>query len=274
MYAGTNDAQRRRPVTVSTLHKMKQAGEKIASLTAYDYSLAAVVDEAGVDVILVGDSLGMVMQGRETTLPVTMDEIIYHTRCVTAARRYSLVMADMPFMSYATVEQALHNAARLMKEGGAQMVKLEGTADQAEIVSRLSRAGIPVCAHIGLQPQLVHKLGGYKVQGKDDAAAEAMLNDAKVLEAAGADVMVVECVPAELGKRLAEELTIPVIGIGAGPHCDGQVLVIQDMLGITPGKRPKFSRNFMEGQTSVQAAVRAYVDAVKSVSFPTEEHAF
>ena len=261
-------------ITTRDFASARESDRKLVVVATYDTLFARLAEEGGVDAVLVGDSLGMVMQGRETTLPVTMDEIIYHTRCVTAARRYSLVMADMPFMSYATVEQALHNAARLMKEGGAQMVKLEGTADQAEIVSRLSRAGIPVCAHIGLQPQLVHKLGGYKVQGKDDAAAEAMLNDAKVLEAAGADVMVVECVPAELGKRLAEELTIPVIGIGAGPHCDGQVLVIQDMLGITPGKRPKFSRNFMEGQTSVQAAVRAYVDAVKSVSFPTEEHAF
>jgi len=274
MYAGTTDAQPRRPVTVSRLHKMKQDGEKIASLTAYDYSLAAAVDEAGADVILVGDSLGMVMQGRETTLPVTMDEMIYHTRCAAAGRRYSLLMVDMPFMSYATIETALHNAARLMQEGGAHMVKLEGTADQAETVSRLSRAGVPVCAHIGLQPQLVHKLGGYKVQGKSDAAADVMLNDAKVLEAAGADVMLVECVPATLGERLAQELSIPVIGIGAGPGCDGQILVVQDILGITPGKRPKFSRDFMQGQTSIQAALRAYVEAVKSAAFPTEEHAF
>lgn len=274
MYAGTTDAQPRRPVTVSRLHKMKQDGEKIASLTAYDYSLAAAVDEAGADVILVGDSLGMVMQGRETTLPVTMDEMIYHTRCAAAGRRYSLLMVDMPFMSYATIETALHNAARLMQEGGAHMVKLEGTADQAETVSRLSRAGVPVCAHIGLQPQLVHKLGGYKVQGKSDAAADMMLNDAKVLEAAGADVMLVECVPAALGERLAQELSIPVIGIGAGLGCDGQILVVQDILGITPGKRPKFSRDFMQGQTSIQAALRAYVEAVKSAAFPTEEHAF
>jgi len=274
MYAGTTDAQPRRPVTVSQLYKMKQDGEKIASLTAYDYSLAALVDEAGTDVILVGDSLGMVMQGRETTLPVTVDEIVYHTRCVAAARRRALLMADLPFMSYATVEAALHNAGRLMQEGGAHMVKLEGTADQAEIVTRLSRAGVPVCAHIGLQPQLVHKLGGNKWQGRGAAAADIMINDAKVLEAAGADLMVVECVPAALGERLARELTIPVIGIGAGPGCDGQVLVLQDMLGITPGKRPKFSHDFMQGQASIQAAVRAYVEAVKSVSFPTQEHAF
>lgn len=274
MYAGTTDAQPRRPVTVSRLHKMKQDGEKIASLTVYDYSLAAVVDEAGTDVVLVGDSLGMVMQGRETTLPVTVDDIVYHTRCVAAARGRALLMADMPFMSYATVETALYNASRLMQEGGAHMVKLEGTADQAEIVARLSRVGVPVCAHIGLQPQLVHKLGGYKVQGKGDAAADLMINDAKVLEAAGADLVLVECVPAALGERLARELTIPVIGIGAGPGCDGQILVLQDMLGITPGKRPKFSHDFMQGQTSIQAAVRAYVEAVKTASFPTLEHAF
>src|SRR5690606_22276870 len=165
-------------------------------------------------------------------------------------------------------------ASRLMQEGGAHMVKLEGTADQAEIVARLSRVGVPVCAHIGLQPQLVHKLGGYKVQGKGDAAADLMINDAKVLEAAGADLVLVECVPAALGERLARELTIPVIGTGAGPGCDGQILVLQDMLGITPGKRPKFSHDFMQGQTSIQAAVRAYVEAVKTASFPTLEHAF
>jgi 3-methyl-2-oxobutanoate hydroxymethyltransferase len=274
MYAGQTDAQRRRPVTVSRLHKMKQDGEKIASLTAYDFSMAALVDEAGADVILVGDSLGMVVQGRETTLPVTVDDIVYHTRCVAAGRRRALLMADMPFMSYATVDAALHNAGRLMQEGGAHMVKLEGNADQAEIVARLSRTGIPVCAHVGLQPQLVHKLGGYKVQGKDAAAAERMLGDAKALEAAGADLMLVECVPAELGERLARELRIPVIGIGAGVGCDGQILVLQDMLGITPGRRPKFSHDFMQGQASVQAAVRAYVDAVKTAAFPAPEHAF
>lgn len=274
MYAGQNDAQASRPVTVSRLHAMKRNGEKIASLTAYDYSMAAVLEEAGVDFILVGDSLGMVMQGRETTLPVTVDDIVYHTRCVAAARRRALLMADMPFMSYATIDDGLRNAARLMQEGGAQMVKLEGGADQAEFVSRLTRAGVPVCAHVGLQPQLVHKLGGYKVQGKDTSAADQMINDAKVLEAAGADLILVECVPAELGARLASELRIPVIGIGAGAGCDGQILVLQDILGITPGKRPKFSHDFMQGQSSVLAAVRAYVDAVKGGTFPGPEHAF
>jgi 3-methyl-2-oxobutanoate hydroxymethyltransferase len=274
MYAGQPDAQSRRAVTVSRLQKMKQEGEKIASVTAYDFSFAALLDEAGVDFILIGDSLGMVIQGRETTLPVTVDEIIYHTRCVAAGRQRTLLMADMPFMSYATVDVALHNAGRLMKEGGAHMVKLEGNADQAEIVTRLSRAGIPVCAHVGLQPQLVHKLGGYKVQGRDATAADLMINDAKVLEAAGADLLLVESVPAVLGERLSRELHIPVIGIGAGAGCDGQILVLQDMLGITPGRRPKFSRDFMQGQTSIQAAVRAYVDAVKTGAFPTAEHSF
>lgn len=274
MYAGQNDAQARRPVTVTRLQKMKQEGQKIASLTAYDYSMAVVVDEAGMDAILIGDSLGMVIQGRETTLPVTVDDIIYHTRCVAAGARRALLIADMPFMSYATVADALHNAGRLMKEGGAHMVKLEGNADQAEIVTRLSRAGIPVCAHVGLQPQLVHKLGGYKVQGKDSTAADMMINDAKVLEAAGADLMLVESVPASLGERLSREIRLPVIGIGAGVGCDGQILVLQDMLGITPGHRPKFSRDFMAGQTSVQAAVRAYVEAVKNGSFPAAENSF
>lgn len=274
MYSGKIEGQPRRPVTVSQLHRMKRDGEKIASLTAYDYSMAALMDAAGVDVLLIGDSLGMVMQGRETTLPVTVDDIVYHSRCVAAGRQRALLMADMPFMSYATVETALHNASRLMQEGGAHMIKLEGTADQAEIVSRLSRAGVPVCAHIGLQPQLVHKLGGYKVQGKDDAAAAAMVHDAKALEAAGADLMLVECVPAALGARLAEELEIPLIGIGAGVDCDGQILVAQDMLGITPGKRPKFSHDFMQGQGSMQAAVQAYVEGVKTSSFPAAEHSF
>mgnify|MGYP001481509426 FL=1 len=274
MYAGQNDAQASRPVTVSRLHAMKRNGEKIASLTAYDYSMAAVLEEAGVDFILVGDSLGMVMQGRETTLPVTVDDIVYHTRCVAAARRRALLMADMPFMSYATIDDGLRNAARLMQEGGAQMVKLEGGADQAEFVSRLTRAGVPVCAHVGLQPQLVHKLGGYKVQGKDTSAADQMINDAKVLEAAGADLILVECVPAELGARLASELRIPVIGIGAGAGCDGQILVLQDILGITPGTPPTFSHAFIQGQSSVLGAVRAYVEAVKSGSFPGPEHVF
>ncbi len=274
MYANQPQAQNRTPVNVSRLHRMKQQGEKIACLTAYDYAFSALLDAAGVDVILVGDSLGMVIQGRETTLGVSVDEIVYHTRCVAAARRYALIMADMPFMSYATVEDALHNAARLMKEGGAHMVKLEGNGDQAELVTRMSRAGIPVCAHLGLQPQFVHKIGGYKVQGKDSSAADSMLRDAKLLEAAGADVLLLECVPAELGARITREVHIPVIGIGAGVDCDGQILVLHDMLGVTPGRTPKFARNFMPGQDSAAGAVSAYVQAVKQKTFPAPEHFF
>ena len=275
MYAGKpENVQPPKPVTVSKLLRMKQEGEKIACLTAYDFSFASAFDEAAVDVILVGDSLGNVVQGLETTLPVTVDEMIYHTRCVARGRRRALLMADLPFMSYATVDEALRNAGRLMKEGGAHMVKLEGSGDQAEIVARLSQAGIPVCAHLGLQPQLVHKVGGYKVQGKDPEAAEVMLKDAVLLQDAGADVLLLECVPAELGKRISGELRIPVIGIGGGPGCDGQILVMHDMLGITPGKRPKFSEDFMQGRDSIREAVRAYVEAVKAGDFPSLSHSF
>ncbi|KAB7628343.1 3-methyl-2-oxobutanoate hydroxymethyltransferase [Alkalilimnicola sp. S0819] len=274
MYAGEREVRPQSPVTVSRLQRMKRDGEKIAALTAYDYSFASVLESAGMDVILVGDSLGMVMQGRETTLPVTVDEIIYHSRCVAAGRQRALLMVDMPFMSYATLDQALANAARLMKEGGAHMVKLEGAGEQAELVSRLTLAGIPVCAHLGLQPQLVHKIGGYKVQGREDAAAQVMFDDARLLQDAGADALLLECVPAALAERISRALRIPVIGIGAGPGCDGQILVLQDMIGITPGRTPKFSRDFMQGQGSVQDAVAAYVQAVKAVSFPAEEHCF
>lgn len=274
MYSSKPQEQPPRPVTVSRLLKMKREGEKIACLTAYDYSFAALLDDAGVDVVLVGDSLGMVIQGRDTTLPVSVDEIVYHTRCVAAGRSRALIMADLPFLSYVDEGEALRNAGRLMKEGGAHMVKLEGNRDQAEIVSRLSKAGIPVCAHLGLQPQFVHKLGGYKVQGRDDAAAAAMLEDATVLEAAGADAILLECVPAALAERLSREVAIPVIGIGAGGGCDGQILVLQDMIGITPGRRPKFSRDFMQGCASVREAIVAYVQAVKEGAFPGPDHCF
>lgn len=274
MYAAKPQAQAQGPVTVSRLAKMKREGEKIACLTAYDYAFGALVDTAGVDVILIGDSLGMVIQGKETTLGVSVDDIVYHSRCVAAARQRALIMADMPFMSYATVTDALRNAGRMMKEGGAHMVKLEGNGDQAELVTRLSRAGIPVCAHLGLQPQFVHKIGGYRVQGKEQSAADSMLRDAKLLEAAGADLLLLECVPAALGARLARELHIPVIGIGAGVDCDGQILVLHDMLGVTPGRVPKFSHNFMTGHDSAAAAVTAYLQAVKGGGFPAPEHSF
>ena len=261
-------------ITVSTLQQMKQEGEKFAVLTAYDASFAQLIDEAGVEVLLVGDSLGMVIQGKESTIPVSVDEMVYHSSLVARAARNALVIADMPFMSYATTEQALDNAARLMKEGGAQMVKLEGGAQRLEAVRRLSENGVPVCAHLGLLPQSVHKLGGYKIQGREEAAAEQMVADAKALEEAGADLLVLECVPRALAKRISESLIIPVIGIGAGVDTDGQVLVLYDMLGITPGKRPSFSHDFLAEAGSVAAAIKAYADQVKAGSFPTAQHGF
>lgn len=262
----------RKPITTTTLAKMKRDRQKFSVLTAYDASFAALLEAAGVEVILVGDSLGMVVQGQTTTVPVTMDDMIYHTRMVARGCHTPLLMADMPFASYTTIEQGIRNAARLMQEGGAHMVKLEGGGWLTETVRQLSRHGIPVCAHLGLLPQSVHKLGGYKVQGREEAAARQIIDEALALQDAGADVALVECIPAELGARLAEALTIPLIGIGAGAGCDAQVLVCYDMLGITPGRRPKFSKNFLTGQDSLQAAVEAYVRAVKSGEFPGPEH--
>lgn len=268
---GSNSPQKR---TVSTLRKMKQAGDKITMLTAYDSSFARVVDEQGVDVILVGDSMGMTIQGRETTIPVSVDDIIYHTRCVSWAAEHALVLADLPFMSYTSPEMALRNSARMMQESFAHMVKLEGGAPQVETVKQLTFHGVPVCAHLGLQPQSVHKLGGYRVQGRDEAVAQQMVEDALALQDAGADMMVLECVPVSLADRITEQLDIPVIGIGAGAGCDGQVLVLQDMLGITP-RAPKFSRDFMpDGGGTIQGAVKAYIDAVKNGSFPAQAHSF
>lgn len=256
------------------LKQMKQAGEKFAVLTAYDATFAALLDDCGVEVILVGDSLGMVVQGKQTTLPVTMDELVYHTACVSRAASNALIMADMPFMSDATPQEAVHNAGRLMKEGGAQMVKLEGGASQVEVVKRLSELGIPVCGHLGLQPQSVHKLGGYKVQGRDDDSANAIMSDAEKLVSAGADLLLLECVPAALAEQVTQTVPVPVIGIGAGPATDAQVLVLYDMLGITAGHRPKFTHDFLVGAGTIPEAVKAYVSAVKQGRFPTEEHSF
>ncbi len=262
------------PITVSTLQQMKQRDEKFSVLTAYDASFAQMIDEAGVEVLLVGDSLGMVVQGKESTIAVSMDEMVYHSSLVARATKNALVIADMPFMSYATTEQALLNAARLMKEGGAQMVKLEGGELRLEAVRRLTENGVPVCAHLGLLPQSVHKLGGYKIQGREDAAADKMVADAQALQQAGADLLVLECVPRVLAKRISELLTIPVIGIGAGADTDGQVLVLYDMLGITPGKRPSFSHDFLAEAGSIRAAIAAYASQVKAGSFPTVQHGF
>lgn len=261
-------------VTVRKLQEMKASGEKIACLTAYDVSFAQVLDTSGVDVVLVGDSLGMVIQGLDTTLPVTMDDMVYHGQAVARGLQRALLILDMPFLSDASVEQAVANAGRFMKQAGANMVKLEGGADQRELVETLTRLGIPVCAHLGLQPQRVHKLGGYRVQGRDATSAERMLEDARVLEQAGADLLLLECVPAELAAKITAQAAIPVIGIGAGGACDGQILVLYDILGISAGKIPKFSRNYMQQAADIPGAVQAYVDEVKRGLFPGSEHSF
>ena len=253
---------------------MKQSGEKFVCLTAYDAMMANVLETAGVEVLLVGDSLGMVVQGHDSTLPVTVDDIVYHTKSVARGSENALIMSDMPFMSYVSEEQAVLNAGRMLKEGGAHIVKLEGGAAFLPVVRKLTDLGIPVCGHLGLLPQTVNKMGGYKVQGKDEQSAQTILRDAKELEQAGCDIMLLECVPKSLAKQVTESLAIPVIGIGAGVHCDGQVLVLQDMLGITPGKRPRFTQNFLADSCSVAKAVEAYVAAVKDGSFPSEEQSF
>lgn len=260
--------------SVSELKRMKQAGEKIACLTAYDASFASILDESGVDVILVGDSLGMVIQGHGSTIPVTVDDIVYHTRNVCRGAPQALVIGDMPFMANATPEQTLFNAGRLMQEGGAHIVKLEGGYSVLDTVQRLSNLGVPVCGHIGLQPQSVNKVGGYKVQGKQADDARRLLAEAKALEQAGADLLVLECIPAALGKAITQQLNIPTIGIGAGVDCDGQVLVSYDMLGLTPGKRPRFSQDFLAGRGSVKEAVQAFVNAVKQGQFPTAAQSY
>jgi 3-methyl-2-oxobutanoate hydroxymethyltransferase len=262
------------PVTLATLAALKRAGEKFACLTAYDASFAAVLDAAGVDLIMVGDSLGMVVQGHDSTLPVRMQDMLYHSQCVARGSRRALRVIDMPYRSYDSPAEALNNAARLMREGQAQVVKLEGGAVQAETVRRLSAQGIPVCGHIGLLPQSVRELGGYRVQGRDAEDAERILADAKSLQAAGAVLLVVECVPAGLGRDIAQAVDIPVIGIGAGPDCDAQVLVLYDMLGITRGKRARFVKDFLADAGSVQAAVEAYVRAVKTGLYPAPEHCY
>ncbi len=261
-------------ITVTTLRKMKQAGEKIACLTAYDASFAQILEEAGVEILLVGDSLGMVVQGQDSTLPVTLGDMIYHTRIVSGVSKTALVMSDMPFMSYATPQQALFSAGRLLKEGGAHMVKLEGGEAMVKTVRELTSHGIPVCAHLGLLPQSVNKMGGYKVQGRDENSAHDMIVDARAMEDAGADLLVLECVPSTLAAEISSALEIPVIGIGAGSQCDAQVLVLYDMLGITPGKRPKFTKDFMQEAKDVSGAVSAYVQAVKSGIFPSDEQSF
>ena len=251
---------------------MAREGEKIAMLTCYDASFAVLLERAGVDAILVGDSLGMVIGGHSSTLPVTLDEMAYHTRCVAASAKSALVIADMSFGSYqASPEQAYGNAARLMA-AGAQMVKLEGGVWLAPTVEFLGERGIPVCGHLGLQPQSVHRLGGYKAQGKTEASARELHEGARRLADAGVELLVFEMIPADLAASVSAELAVPTIGIGAGPGCSGQVLVLYDMLGIYPGKLARFVRNFMSGSNSIEAAVAAYVKAVKEGTFPGPEH--
>jgi 3-methyl-2-oxobutanoate hydroxymethyltransferase len=266
-------AGRSKAVTVPRLMALKNAGEKITMLTCYDASFATLMDRCGVEVLLVGDSLGMVCQGHNSTLPVSIGDAVYHTASVARGNRTALLVADMPFGSYANKEDAFRNAVLLM-QAGAQMVKIEGGAWLAETVRFLTERAVPVCAHLGLTPQSVHQFGGYKVQGKTAEGADRMKADALALQEAGAAIVVLEAIPAALGKEVTELLTMPTIGIGAGPDCSGQVLVMHDMLGVFPGHKARFVRDFMEGQGSIDGAVRAFVAAVKDKSFPASEHCF
>lgn len=261
-------------IRMRDLIEMKRSGKKIVMATAYDYTMAQLVEAAGVDSILVGDSLGNVIAGYESTLPVTMDQMVYHAALVARACRRALVVADMPFMSYeVSVEEALRNAGRLMKEAGVAAVKLEGGREYAPVVKRLVAAGIPVVGHLGLPPQSIHAIGGYRVQGRTEEDAQRIIEDARILEEAGAGAIVLELIPAELGRRVSEALTIPTIGIGAGPHCDGQVLVTYDLLGMTDF-HPKFVKRYAELGEVIRSAVSTYAEEVRTGRFPTEEHSF
>lgn len=263
----------RKSVSLLTLQDMRVRGERIAMLTCYDHCFARLLDEAGVDILLVGDSLGMVLQGHASTLPVTLADMVYHTRAVASARPKAMVVADMPFASYqSSPAQAFESAAALMA-AGAQMVKIEGGAWLVPTVEFVRARGIPVCAHLGLTPQSVHALGGYRVQGRGEAG-ERLIEEALALQNAGADVVLVELIPSPLGQRLSAALTVPTIGIGAGPHTSGQVLVLHDMLDLTPGKKARFVKNYLQQGGSVQAALRAYVEEVKSGAYPQPQHGF
>ncbi len=262
-------------VTVTTLQQMKEEKKKITMLTSYDYPITQILDEAGVDVLLVGDSAGNVVSGYANTLPVTMEEMLYHTRAVTRGAQRALVVGDMPFMSYQTsIEEARRNAGRFLKEGGAGCVKLEGGVNMEEVIRAIVDIDIPVMAHIGLTPQSVHRMGGFKVQGRDESQRKQLLEDARAVERAGAFSVVMECVPAGLAKEITETLTIPTIGIGAGLDCDGQVLVIHDVLGLLKGFRPKFVKQYVNMQETVDQAVKAFIDEVQQGTFPGKEHIF
>lgn len=274
MHKNPKMASTRAPITVPRLREMKARREKIVMLTAYDASFAVQCEVAGVDVVLVGDSLGMVVQGYTNTLPVSVDAMVYHSAAVARGLSSALLITDLPFMSFCDVRTALQSSARLMAEGSAAMVKLEGAGYALDIIRALTERDIPVCAHLGLTPQSVHKLGGYHMQGTTKSTAERLLADAHAVQDAGADLLVLECVPAALATHVTDELQIPTIGIGAGAACDGQVLVLYDLLGITYGKRPRFSKDFLTGNDSVSAAIQAYVEAVRDGEFPGIEHTF
>jgi len=261
-----------RKVTISTLNTMKAEGNKFVCVTAYDATFSRLASEAGAETILVGDSLGMVLQGHDSPIPVSVDDMAYHTECVVRGNPHSLVIADLPFMTYATWDQAMVNATTIM-QAGAQMIKLEGGTWLSETISNLVKRGIPVCAHLGLTPQSVNTFGGFKVQGRTPKQAKSILADAVEIQDAGASLLVLECIPAELATDISTKLDIPVIGIGAGPGTDAQVLVMHDLLGLT-GQSVRFVRNFMEGQTSVQGGIKAFVDAVKSGDYPRQEHSY
>jgi 3-methyl-2-oxobutanoate hydroxymethyltransferase len=262
-----------KPITITKLLAMHAEGEKISMLTAYDSTMSALLNRSGVETILIGDSLGNVIQGHTSTTPVTVEQVAYHTECVARANTQAFLIADLPFASYGDPTLALDSAAILMR-AGADMVKLEGGDWQVDIIRYLVERSVPVCAHLGLLPQSVHVLGGYKVQGKSKDAATHMLEQALACQEAGAQMIVLEAIPSSLGEKITAELNIPTIGIGAGPDCSGQVLVLQDMLGISPGRPPKFVKNFMEGHHSIEAAIKAYVREVKSGKFPGPEHGF
>ena len=261
--------------TIQDFLNKKKKGSKISMLTAYDYPFAQIVDEAGIDAILVGDSLGMVVQGHENTLPVTMDEMIYHTNMVTRAVKNAMVIGDMPFMSYQTgTYDAVRNAGRFLKEAGAAAVKLEGGAESAEQIKAMSKADIPVMAHIGLTPQSIHRMGGYKVQGKSDEAAKRLIEEAHIVEDAGAFSLLMEAMPMELARTITEELTIPTIGIGAGPHCDGQILVLHDVIGLFERFLPKFAKQYINLKAEALKAITTYRDEIGRGEFPSEDESF
>jgi len=263
------------PFTIQDFLKKKKEGKKITMLTAYDYPFARIVDEAGIDAILVGDSLGMVVQGLENTLPVTMDEMIYHTKMVTRAVKNSLVLGDMPFMSYQTgVSDAVKNAGRFLKEAGASGVKMEGGAEIAGHIKALTRSDIPVMAHIGLTPQSIHRMGGYKVQGKTEQAAKKLIEEAHTVEDAGAFSLLLEAIPMNLAKKITAELSIPTIGIGAGPHCDGQILVLHDVIGLFERFVPKFVKQYANVKEDALKAVRGYREEIEKGIFPSKEQSF